>query len=283
MHTPEINITVIAIVITIGMLIMALSIVFFILFHQRKMIKNQIQINAIREQQQQLLLHAAIESEEKERQRIAGDLHDEVGASLSTIRLYLLQAAKKKTPEEAASATTAAKEILDEVTKQVRQISHRLSPEMLMKFGLAEALKNMAQKLDGTGSLQVSFRSEADQIRLPPENELAVYRIAQEITGNLMKHAGATEMTMQLMHSGKNLSLHIADNGKGFTQESFDRLKNSPDGLGLKTIQSRVNILEATLLFAPRPGNKPGTLTRLTVPVKDVQKDKAGNKKFMQL
>lgn len=257
-----------------GMLLFAIGVIIFVLAHQRRVIQYQMNLQKVKEQQQQLLLHAAIESQEKERQRIAGDLHDEVGASLSTIRLYLLQAAKKKTPEEAASASGAAKDILDEVMNQVRQISHRLSPEMLMKFGLAEALKNMAQKLNGAGGMTVSFYSNEDLQRLPPESELAVYRIAQEITANLLKHAGATEMTMQLTDHGRHLVLSIEDNGKGFTQQTFDQLKNAPGGLGLKNVQSRANILEATIRFDGRKNNKAGTLTTLTIPLTKASSEK---------
>lgn len=249
------------------MLLFAIGVIVFVLAHQRRVIKYQLNLQKIKEEQQHLLLHATIESEEKERQRIAGDLHDEVGASLSTIRLYLLQVAKKKTPEEIALVTGAAKEILDEVTDKVRQISHRLSPEMLMQFGLSEAIKNTTQKLNNTGSVRVTFYSSENQPRMQPEDELAVYRITQEIIGNLLKHAAATEMRVQLMHSGKNLVLSIEDNGKGFTQETFEKLKNSPGGLGLKNIQSRINILQGNISFKPLKSGNPGTLTTLTIPL----------------
>lgn len=252
---------------TAGMLLFAIGVIAFVLVHQRRVIQYQMNLQKVKEQQQQLLLHAAIESEEKERQRIAGDLHDEVGASLSTIRLYLLQAAKKKTLEDTESTTAAAKNILDEVMGKVRQISHRLSPEMLMKFGLADTLKNMAQKLDGTGSMKVSFFCEEDLQRLPPEKELAVYRIAQEITGNLLKHANATEVILQLQQREQKLYFSIEDNGRGFSQEAFENLKNTHGGLGLKNIQSRINILEATITFETRKNGSPGTLTTLVIPV----------------
>lgn len=250
-----------------GMLLFAIGVIIFVVAHQRRVIQYQINIQKVKDQQQQLLLHAAIESEEKERQRIAGDLHDEVGASLSTIRLYLLQTVKKKTPEETESTTMAAKDILDEVMSKVRQISHRLSPEMLMKFGLADTLKNLVKQLDGTGSIKASFICEEEPPRLSPEKELAIYRIAQEITGNLLKHANATKVTLQLRQLEQKLYFCIEDNGRGFTQEAFENLKNSPGGLGLKNIQSRINILGATLTITPVANGSSGTLTTLVIPM----------------
>lgn len=249
-----------------GMLLFAVGIIAFVVVHQRKVIQYQMNLQKLKEEQQKLLLHAAIESEEKERQRIAGDLHDEVGASLSTIRLYLLQAGKKQDPEQKGSITEAAKEILDEVVGKVRQISHRLSPEMLMKFGLREALQNMSTKLNNSGELHVEFMAPENITRLQPEKELAVYRILQEITGNLMKHAEAKNVSIQMKEKNKEIIISVEDDGKGFSQDLFEKLKSQPGGLGLKNIQSRVDILGANINFTSGYSSR-GTVMRLTVPL----------------
>lgn len=251
-----------------GMLLFAVGIIAFVVVHQRRVIKYQLNLQKLKEEQQKLLLQAAIESEEKERQRIAGDLHDEVGASLSTIRLYLLQAVKKQTLEQAETVNAAAKEILDDVVAKVRQISHRLSPEMLMKFGLKDALQNMAQKLKDSGGVAVDFLSPEEMSRLQPERELAVYRVIQEIIGNMLKHAGATKVVIQLQESHNDLLIRVEDNGKGFTQASFEKLKSIPGGLGLKNIQSRVDILHANINFTSGTVASGGTIMTLKVPVK---------------
>lgn len=251
-----------------GMLLFAVGIIAFVVVHQRRVIQYQINLQKLKEEQQKLLLQATIESEEKERKRIAGDLHDEVGASLSTIRLYLQQAGKKQTLEQAETITVAAKEILDDVVAKVRQISHRLSPEMLLQFGLKDALQNAAQKLKASEGIAVDFISPEEISRFQPERELAVYRIIQEIIGNMLKHAGATKVTIELNEMHNDLIIKVEDNGKGFTQDLFERLKSIPGGLGLKNIQSRVDILQANINFTSNIVERQGTIMTLKVPLK---------------
>jgi len=251
-----------------GMLLFALAVVFFVVAHQRRVIRYQMNLQKLKEDQQKLLLSAAIASEEKERQRIAGDLHDEVGASLSAIGLYLLQITKKQREEPAASA---AKSMLDEVITTVRQISHRLSPEMLMKFGLKDALQNLAQKHNVPGSFSVSFSSAENTPRFSPDRELAVYRIVQEVLGNMVKHSGASEIALRLMYQSQRLVLSLEDNGSGFRQKDFEHLASTAGGLGLKNIQSRVDILQAKINFGARTAGQPGTLTILEVPLQENQ------------
>lgn len=250
-----------------GMLLFAIGIIVFVLTHQKKVIQYQLNLQKLKEEQQKLLLRAAISSEEKERQRIAGDLHDEVGASLSTIRLYLIQAAKKKTLEQAEETSVAAKEVLDEVIGKVRQISHRLTPEMLMKFGLKETLQNMFQKLASSDTMQVSFRAPDELPRLESERELAIYRIVQEVLNNTLKHAEASFIHLNLCSQNKQLIVTLENDGKGFDQETFELMRDARGGLGLKNIQNRVNILNAKINFGVRRSGEPGTLMTLEVPM----------------
>lgn len=243
-----------------GMLLFALGVIVFVLIHQRRVIAYQMHLRRLREEQQKLLLEATITSGEKERRRIAGELHDEVGASLSAIRLYLGQL----TPTSPAAGT--AREALDEVIAKVRRISHRLSPDMLSTFGLVEALGHTIQQLSDSGAIRASFHSPGTMERLDAERELAVYRIVQELIGNILKHAEATQIRLEMRQRSASILLTVEDDGKGFPQGSFEKLKSTPGGLGLKNIQSRMDILRANITFiSPRPGGT-GTLATLEVP-----------------
>lgn len=267
MQTEETTIGSLMIIVTLVMLIMAVSIVFFILFHQRRVIKYQLNLQRLKEDQQKLLLRAAIESEEKERKRIAGDLHDEVGASLATVRLYLMQSGKEASIERVNATTANAKQILDDIIQKVRQISHQLSPETLKEFGLQEALGNLAQKVTASGAIQMECRSEGPIPRLSPDKELAIYRIAQELLNNTLKHAGAAHISLTLKTQAESLKFIMQDDGRGFNQQSFETLKSSPNGLGLKNIQSRADILNASINFGERKEGQKGTRMVMEVPV----------------
>lgn len=268
MQTGETNISGLMIIVTLVMLIMAVSIVFFILFHQRRVIKYQLNLQKLREGQQKLLLRAAIESEEKERKRIAGDLHDEVGASLATVRLYLMQSGKEASLERVNATTANAKQILDDIIQKVRQISHQLSPETLKEFGLQEALGNLAAKVTASGAIAMECRTGDAIPRLSPDKELAVFRIMQELLNNTLKHAGATHISLTIKVQAESLKFLMQDDGKGFDQQSFETLKSSPNGLGLKNIQSRVNILNASINFGERKEGQQGTRMVLEIPIR---------------
>ena len=250
-----------------GMLLFALGVIVFVLIHQRKVIRYQLSLQALREQQQRLMLEAAIESEEKERKRIAGDLHDEVGASLATVRLYLLQTVKEQVSPRALETSNAAREVLDETIETIRQLSHQLSPEMLVNFGLGEALQNFSRKIDSAGGPGMSFQAPEGLPRLSPERELAIYRIVQEHTSNVLKHAQAQHIRIQLSRRGQHLICSMENDGRPLTHERFEALKHTPGGLGLKNIQNRVNILQANINFEKRKSGAPGTVMTLTVPV----------------
>lgn len=250
-----------------GMLLFAIGIIVFVLTHQRRVIQYQLNLQKLKDNQQKLLLRAAIESEEKERKRMAGELHDEVGASLLTVRLYLLQEIKKQIPGHGNEVVRAAKDLLDDVIGRVRHLSHRLSPELLMKMGLKETLHAMVQKMDLYDRLEISFRAPDNLPRLQAERELAIYRIVQEVTNNILKHAGASQIDFHLFQKGHFLVISLENDGIGFDQPTFETLKNSPGGLGLKNIQSRVNILNANINFEYRKPGKGGTVMTLSVPL----------------
>lgn len=248
-----------------GMLLFALGVIVFVLIHQRRVIRYQMSLQKLRDEQQKLLLHATITSEEQERHRIADELHDEVGASLSAIRLYIRQLPAGAWP--GGTSAPAAKEALDQVIQKVRKISHRLSPEMLTKFGLSEALHHTLQQLSDSGAVRAGFESAGTVERLAPERELGAYRIVQELLNNLVKHSGATEINLKISQHAQMLTITLKDNGQGFTQDVFNALKSAPGGLGLKNIQSRLDILQANINFMTQASGPSGTITRLSIPV----------------
>jgi signal transduction histidine kinase len=250
-----------------GMLLFALGVIVFVLIHQRRVIRYQISLQKLKEDQQKLLLHATITSEEMERRRIAGELHDEVGASLSAIRLYIRQLPADAWP--GGTSGPAAKETLDEVISMVRRISHRLSPEMLTKFGLGDALSHTIQQLHDSGAIRARFESSGELGRLSPERELAIYRIVQELLNNMIKHSGASEIILNISEQARELVVSLWDDGRGFAHETFEALKSTPGGLGLKNIQSRLDILQANINFTLNGPGLRGTTTRLAVPMEE--------------
>lgn len=230
------------VVLSIGtalMLFMASSIIFFIIFYQKKMLQNKMAQQAQESEYQKELLKTTIESQEVERKRIASELHDGVGALLSAARLNLNFLKTSKEDEDAKAAVTEMKEMIDETIDTVRRISKDLLPASLEKFGLVEAIKEFCEKVT-TKNTKVTFEEVPGEFLLAKENELPVYRLVQEIVNNAIKHANASIIQIRLDLSG-NMNLSIIDDGVGF---EVDEIRNDiTKGVGLYNIENRVHML----------------------------------------
>jgi len=234
---------------TLGMLVMAITLVSVIVFHQRRVLRFNRKIQLMEEERQQLLLRASIQSQEEERQRIAADLHDDAGPLLATARLYLNENLIHQEPAVQLQAIFSAKQIIDDAIQLIRNISHSLLPPTLKNFGLEAALKDQFEKINGSGIINASVRFHDNRERLSDEQELFVFRILQELVTNIIKHSSAGFIHLTQNAQGKNVYFRIHHDGKGILQHDFEKLEYHSSGLGLKNIQSRVRVLKGKILF----------------------------------
>src|SRR6476620_5706899 len=135
---------------TLAMLILAIGIIVFVIFHQRKVIRYQMQMKKLEGEKQQILLNASIRFQEEERQRIAADLHDDAGPLLATARLYLNENLVNLDKTSQLQSIYNAKQIIDDTIQLIRNISHSLMPPTLKNFGLESAVNDLFQKLSGS-------------------------------------------------------------------------------------------------------------------------------------
>ena len=234
---------------TLGMFVMAIGIVIFVIFHQRKVIRYQLQMKKLEDDKQQMLLQASIRFQEEERQRIAADLHDDAGPLLATARLYLNENLIHQEPAIQLQSIYNAKQIIDDAIQLIRNISHSLMPPTLKNFGLESAMTDLFQKMNGSGNLNASVRFHDYRIRMKLEQELLVFRVIQELVTNIMKHSNSGFIHLTQNTNGQNTYFRIHHDGKGLIQSEFDRLNNVSTGLGLKNIQSRIRVLKGRIFF----------------------------------
>lgn len=208
---------------------------------------------------QHALLEAAVDAQEKERKRIAADLHDDIQASLSAANLKLKMLARK-TEDEPLLADSV--DIVADSIQSVRRISRDLMPASLERRGLESALKELCRKIDGSGALKVVFNPTGEDLSLPPETALGVYRVIQELFANALKHAEATELNLSLSVEGKVLRGSFTDNGKGFDQAL---IAANGGGLGLRNVESRMSLIHGTLTFKSTIGE--GTQVVFSLPI----------------
>ena len=234
---------------TLGMLVLAIGLVIFIVFHQRRVIRYQMQLQYMEEEQQKLLLNASIRWQEEERQRIAADLHDDAGPLLATARLYLNENLVNQDISTQLQSIYNAKQIIDDTIQLIRNISHSLMPPTLKNFGLESAVNDLFQKISGSGTINASCRFHDYRQRLRPEQELLVFRVLQELVNNILKHSSASFIHVTQNYNEDKFYIRLHHDGRGITQTDYERLNKSTLGLGLKNIQSRVKVLHGRIGF----------------------------------
>lgn len=246
------------------MLFLMMGVLLAVWFSQRKKNQHRKAMEALKEQQQNQLIEAAVRSEETERHRIAETLHDEVGAMLSSAKLHLLGIKETGLDEKDKKLHEKGRELLNEVIQSVRTISHNMHSNVLKEFGLNEAIRHFTRKITEGSPLSVTTSMDESYDTQNPEMDISTYRVIQELLNNILKYANATKLEISsLLKDGKlNLTLH--HNGNGLSQPEFEALRFQKEGLGLKNIQNRMTLLKGNILFSK---NNEGSTIRISVPL----------------
>ncbi|MEZ4903444.1 MAG: sensor histidine kinase [Spirosomataceae bacterium] len=231
------------------MLIMALFVVLFVVYYQRKQIEQKMRVKDMEAEFQQKLLQVSMASTEAERRRIAQDLHDDIGALLSVTKLtFNALYGQIGSNQQAEQLAKQVRDALDETINHVRRISRELVPTTLERFGLSAALQEFAARSNTHNSLRVTFGCGGDEnYRLDPRTELMLYRVSQELINNAMKHSKGKNVHVQLSLPPHCFGLVIEDDGQGFDLEGV-RSKPSP-GLGLDSIEGRLRVINGKIHY----------------------------------
>jgi two-component system, NarL family, sensor kinase len=218
--------------------VLVMTIVLFVSIYHRRMTEDKLKIESLRLRQSEELIESITLAQEEERKRISSQLHDSIGATLSSINLLVgrIQIESSGTIPELAEKAILQ---IDNISTELRGIIRNMSPLYLERFGLLESVHEMCRIINSTGSISAKFVS--DQIEPDfdsSENRLLVYRIVQELINNVIKHSGATQMDISSSIDDSLLMISVSDNGKGF--DSSDELNFK--GQGLRNIKSRIEL-----------------------------------------
>jgi signal transduction histidine kinase len=250
------NIFLLVLFATAGTFILATSFVFFFLRYQRKALQQREQMQQAELAHRENLLHAALQSQEDERRRIGRDLHDDVGAALSNLRMVMGQASSTVSAE-----TPAYKPLIDNIITTVRNISHSLSPPGLELFGLEHTLYEFCDNFNLSGMIKVLFINDAGSRvdALDKHAALAVYRVLQELVSNTIKHAEAKNIDIRFFTEQQQLVLQYTDDGKGFNEGVVKK-----SGMGMQNIEGRLSMIPAPFTVNSSPGK--GVVVRIILP-----------------
>ena len=245
-----------------GIILLLILFGLWLFYFQRQKLKN-IEISKLEQERDIAKLQALIEGEEKERIRLAQDLHDGINGDLSSIKFQLSSIDFNSLSTENKTLFNKAIDMIDYSCDQVRNISHNLSPTALNDFGLLNSVKNYCSKLEQFHAIKINFQHFGNDIKLSKNIETVIYRIIQELVNNIIKHAEASEALVQINSHQDNLFITVEDNGKGFHNSQ------KKSGIGLRNIASRIAFLNATLDEEHNPN---GTTFTINIDLKNIPK-----------
>lgn len=249
-------------------LIISFFIIAYILLQRNRIAKKnetiaQQKIENILNEQEINTYNAMLEGQEEERKRIANDLHDRLGSMLSTVKLLFSALDNKidKAVDENKQQYNKATNLLDEACIEVRRISHNLSTGMVSNFGLQPALEELSDSINESKIISCKLLVYGLEGRLELAVEVGIYRMVQEIVNNILKHAQAKNIVIQINKYEDSINITIEDNGVGFNVEE----KKSSGGLGLASIEARAKKLSGTYTIDSSLGR--GSISIIDIPL----------------
>jgi signal transduction histidine kinase len=204
-------------------------------------------------------LKAVLEGQEDERRRIARELHDGVGQKLAGLKLNWSGIASGDQLDKKSELYSSLSNLIDDTASEVRNISHQMLPKELEQFGLVSAIEGLLKASFGKSAIQVTFEHFGIKARFSYAVELAIFRILQELIANILKHAKATEVKVELLKRRERVLLIVEDNGQG-----FDFNSNNNRGIGLMNIESRVESVNGLLNYESEKNI--GTVVTVNIP-----------------
>jgi len=212
--------------------------------HFRKNLYRQtLEREELKNKHQRELLKASIEAEDNERKRVAQNLHDELGAVLSIIRMQLVQLEQQNnTDKKLHGSLNRVRTATESALASMRNLSHEMMPPQLEEFGLIKTLRAIIHDLNDAGEIKGQLYADMSIDRLPPSAELSLYRLCMELINNTIRHSQADSLSIQLFKQHSNFQLMYSDNGKGVP-------KDFTAGHGFKNMEARIATLDGTLVW----------------------------------
>ncbi len=223
---------------------MLLSLIFI-----KRIFNIQKQIDDLRRQNESRVLSAILKTEEKERQHFAKELHDGLGPLLSSVKMTISASSYMKGDNKQALAN--AEKLIDESIATLKDISNKLSPHILINFGLQKAVKSFINRLQIIGDPIIRLNSNLGEQRFAYNLEVVLYRVICELLSNTLRHAGAHNVYIDLIADEESITLKYIDDGIGFDVAKEEKKLS---GLGYSNMKSRIKSLNGTFQVFSAPG-----------------------------
>lgn len=232
-----------------------------LLYYQNRVKAGQLELSGAQREQQIVSMRSMLEGQEKERSRIARDLHDGLGNLLSSLKMNIGSLQINFDDTNSKKIYGSASQMIDEACTEVRKIAHEMMPQALKKLGLMKALEDLVLKTDALYDFDAEFHVHGEAKSFDDNTNVMLYRIVQEALNNIVKYSKAKEVLVQVNFSDEWFDLAIEDDGIGFEPDSV----NLEKGMGLKSMAFRTDFIGGVYDINSRPGS--GTLITINIPI----------------
>jgi signal transduction histidine kinase len=239
--------------------VLIIIIILFVLISQRKLLLADKKIKQIEQDKQIQLFKATVEAEEKQKEKIARNLHDEINPILNSLK-YNLSKYRVKAQKNTFDPTSTLQDeaTLNTAIESIKTICHDLIPTFFIEFGLIPALDSFVKNIENTGIIKTEFQNSTTTELLDSfsyQEQLNVYRIILETLNNLIKHAACTFIKVLISSDDLHLSIEVYHNGKGASNEEMNAFSEKSNGLGLKSLNARLILLKAKINYQKKLPN----------------------------
>ncbi len=230
-------------------------------YYSRRVVTQKQNIDELLKDQEIKSINTMIATQDSERKRIARELHDNLGGKLSVVKIHFktVEDHLEELAVDDVSNYQLANNLLDDACEEIRKIAYDMSSGELSNFGLVKAIQDLIISIEKSNQIDIEFVDHNLEDRLDSKIELHIYRIVQELISNVLKHAKASELTIQILKNNEGLNLMAIDNGIGFNMQ---RVKK---GMGIQNIKTRVEELHGELEIDSGKGN--GTTITIQIPI----------------
>lgn len=244
--------------------VIAVGVVLLSLYFQKSLYAQKLREEELKNKHRAELLRHSINVQEMEQKRIAQDLHDELGAALSMMRMHLMLIEQKgdMLTENILRSVHNARQLSETAMASTRNISHQLMPPQLEAFGLVKTLEGIVRQINSAGNITVNLASDSSREELPFPVSLGLYRIAMELINNTIRHAQANKVDILLDLDGKYVTFKYTDDGIGMSA-------NNANGLGHKSIEARVSALDGIFEMGNNT-QQPGFYALVKIPLEAI-------------
>ena len=257
----SLNTTIISV--TLGFLLLAGFMIFFIVMNRFRINRHIMEKRNMETKFQQEILQTQLEIQEQTLKNISQEIHDNIGQALSLAKLNL-NTIPPTNDEALQQKILNSKELVSKAITDLRDLSRSLDTDYVQEMGLQRAIEYELEMIRKTGIIEANLIVEGSLFRFEKQKELILFRIVQETFNNILKHAGAKTIDVNISYAPDYFALSIKDDGKGLDLQPFNDGKNNSFGLGIRNMHSRAKLIGADFNMSSQPGK--GTEVKISLP-----------------